>query len=92
MHTGGTRHVSVVDVRVLGLGVIAPDDDVVNLVDVNVKALGNLALSPVVIKAGQAAEVLLGQVGSRKSSNQAVGVGRVAHDQDLLRPREPNSE
>jgi hypothetical protein len=81
----------VVDVGVLGFGVVAPDDDVVDLVDVDGQALGNLALGPVVVQAREAAEVLLGQAGRRQGSDQRVGVGRVADNQDLqcVRVRRP---
>lgn len=82
--TRRARDVGVVDVGVLGLGVVAPDDHVVDLVDVDVQALGDLALGPVVVQAGETAEVLLGQAGSGQSGDQCVGVGRVADDQNLL--------
>lgn len=75
----------MVDVWVLSLGVVAPDDDVVDLADVQVQTFGDLALAPVVVQASEAAEVLLGQIGGREGGDQSVGVGRVANNQNLSR-------
>jgi len=80
-----SRDIGMVDVWVLSLGVVAPDDDVVDLADVQVQTFGDLALAPVVVQASEAAEVLLGQIGGREGGDQSVGVGRVANNQNLSR-------
>ena len=70
-------------VRDLGVGVVAPDAALPDLVAGDVGLLSDLTDSPVVVEPGHGAEVLWAEVLSVVLADQAVGVGRVADDEDL---------
>lgn len=75
---GGVRHV-----RVLRGGVVAPDGHLAHRGGQNAKLRGHLADGAVVVQARKRADVL-GRYPRRKvAQDECVGVGRVAHDQDL---------
>ena len=73
----------VVDIRVLGGRVVAPDDAVLDVGDGHAGALGDLAERAVVVQAGEAGDVLLGDLGSVVGQDERVGVGGVGHDDNL---------
>ena len=76
-------HRGEVDVRVLGARVVAPDDHILHLVHRRPCFARQEASSSVVVQAGEAAEVLLGDLRSIGRQDEAVGVGRVCDDEDL---------
>lgn len=70
-------------VRELGVGVVSPDEDIPDIGDSNASLFGNLVAGSVVIEASESAEVLLRDRRGTSGNNEAVGIGRVADDQDL---------
>ena len=62
---------------------VAPDGELLDVVHVRVGLVGQLVQGSVVVQAGHGREVLLGDVLGVVLRNQAVGVGGVAHNQDL---------
>ena len=71
------------EVGVLGGGVVTPDRHVGDVVHRDVELLGELRLGPVVIETGHCGEAGVGDVGRIVHRNERVGVGGVAHDQNL---------
>jgi hypothetical protein len=69
----------------LSVGVVTPNEDVVDIGDVHASLLGDLVTGSVVIEASKSAEVLLGDGGSAGGRNEAVGVGGVADNKDFGR-------
>ena len=74
---------AVVEVRVLGGGVITPDVDALDRVDRDVELGGDLGAGAVLVKAGEGGEVLLGDARGVGLGDEAVGIGGIANDQDL---------
>ena len=62
---------------------VAPDVRVLDLGDGYAGLEGELGIGPVLIQAGHRAEVLLRDVGGISRADEGVGVGWVAHDQNL---------
>ncbi|MPM65170.1 hypothetical protein SDC9_112062 [bioreactor metagenome] len=71
------------DVGVLGVGVVAPDDDALDVVDREAGLLGELGDRPVVVQAHQRGEPGGGYVRRVGAGDQGVGVRRVAGHQDV---------
>lgn len=67
----------------LGVGVVSPDENVVDIGDVNASLFGDLVAGSVVVQTSESAEVLLGDGGGAGGSNKAVGVGGVSDNEDL---------
>src|SRR5690554_2441818 len=80
---GLAGHLAVGDVGVLGGAVVAPDDHALDVGDVLAGLLGQLGQGAVVVQAGHGGELLGIQVRRVAGGDQGVGVGRVAHHQDL---------
>lgn len=73
----------MVDVRVLGGGVVSPDENVVDFLNGSSSALSDLADSSVLVKSSQSREVSLWDGGSVVRSNEGVGVGGVSNNTDF---------
>lgn len=73
----------VEDVRVLGGRVVAPDGQALDVGDVGAGLLRELRDRAVVVQAGHRGEALGRYVRGGGLRDERVGVGRVAHDQDL---------
>mmetsp|Transcript_23045 Transcript_23045/g.64742 ORF Transcript_23045/g.64742 Transcript_23045/m.64742 type:complete len:229 (-) Transcript_23045:138-824(-) len=85
---GEIAHESVVDVRVLGGGVVAPDNDVTHvLARLEFQALAQLAKSAVVVQPRHGGEVLRRETLGACEGDECVGVGRVPDDAYLHVPR-----
>ena len=74
---------SVGDIRNLGVGVVAPDADLPDLVAGDAGLGSDLTDGTVVVEPGHGAEVLWAEVLSVVLADEAVGVSRVADDEDL---------
>ena len=68
---------------VLSIGVVSPNDNVVNVVDVSAHLVGKLAVGAVLIEAGESGEVRLRDRGSVVGADECVGVCWVANNSDL---------
>ncbi len=55
----GSLHSGVVNIRVLGGWVVAPDDRILHISNLDIKFFRDLAKCPVVVKTGEASNVLL---------------------------------
>ena len=80
----------MVDIRVLGGGVVAPDDDILHITDWDMQALRELAEGAVVVQAGQAADILLRDRWSKLLKDQCICVCRVCNHKNLQGRRCPN--
>src|SRR5690606_29696947 len=76
-------HQAVVQVRVLGAGVVAPDGHFLDVVDGLAELVGQLCHATVVVEAGHVGELARVAVGRVALGDQGVGVGRVADHQNL---------
>ena len=76
-------HQGLVQVRVLGRGMIAPDGHLLDAGVMRAGFRGQLSHRAIVVQAGHRGEVFRRQVGRIGLSNQRVGIGRVAYDQYL---------
>lgn len=74
---------SVVEIGVLGEGVIAPDDQVVDVFNSALRFVSNLGESSVLVKSSQSGEVSLGQGRSVVGGDQGVCVCGVSDNENL---------
>ena len=75
---GGVR-----SIRELSGRVIAPDDDVLDVNDVDAALLSDLSHGAIVVEPGHGREVLLGDGGGVVRADGGIGVGRVSNHQDF---------
>ena len=73
----------MVDIRVLGGGVISPDYSILHRRYRNVGLFRDLAQGPVVVKPGEGCDVLWSYFRSKFFQNDRIGVGRVCNNHDL---------
>ena len=73
----------VVDVRVLGGTVVAPDDNVLNLLIIDVDFLSDLGDGSVMVESSQSSEVFGVDSGGVFRKDQSVGISGVTDDTDL---------
>src|SRR5690606_3385604 len=76
-------HQAVVQIRVLGAGVVAPDGHFLDVVDGLAQFVGQLCHATVVVEAGHGGELARVDVRRVALGDQGVGVGRVADYQNL---------
>ena len=62
---------------------VAPNDDVIDVLDGGTSLVSQLAHSSALVKSRQGSEILLGDRGCVVGANESVGVGRVADDAHL---------
>ncbi len=74
---------SVEKIRELRVGVVSPDENVVDLGDVNTNLFGDLVTGSIVVEASERTEVLIGDGGGTSGRNEAVGVGGVSNNEHL---------
>src|SRR5690606_9163053 len=74
---------AVVQVRVLGAGVVAPDGHLLDVVDGLAELVGQLRHATVVVETGHGGELARVDVRRVALGDQGVGVGRVADYQNL---------
>lgn len=67
-------------------GVVAPYDGVLDVADVHVQLLGDLAEGAVVVEPGEAGDVLGRDCRGELLQDERVGVRGIGHDQDLQTP------
>ena len=71
----------VVKVRILGRRVVAPDDRVRHLADMNAGLAGELGLGPILVEAGHREPALFRHLGGRVHGDETVGIAGIADDE-----------
>lgn len=74
---------AVVDVWVLGQGVVAPNDHVLDILHRDLQLVAQLGESAVLVQSGEGGEVLLWDRRRVVGRNEGVGVGRIAYNEHL---------
>ena len=82
---GGVADLGEVSVRVLSRAVVAPDDDIADVVRVNLLASldADLRGRPQLVQASHGGELLLGDRGSKGGGDESISVARVSYHKNL---------